>query len=985
MAVFRRLLIGIVAVVFLLVGGLGLTAYLLDLEGLVQKHKPEALAAASKALDREVDLGGISATWFPTLSVRLENIRIGDDPLSASATVAKSGKDFFSARALEVGVAVWPALVSFGRDIELSTIQILDPAVRVVRKPDGSFNFSTIGGAKTDEPPPPPAEGPSIADRFTSALVQEILLSGGSVRYEDQMSGAEPVQVDAIRLAAQDVGLGAPVRAELSLALGGVEEPNIKARLETGPLADKVSELGAPLLEQVVLQLLDLPLSAIPVKVEAVEGDVILGADLRVAPKANGYVLAGPISAEGIRLPGPRRAEAFAVGMELAVQTSTSFDDVRLDGTTLKVQSFQAGLSGRVRTAPELRWDDIELSTSQPFTLARLLAILPSELPPVPAGALSLKVSSEGNLSSAKSGLRLDWSGFQYSTGGVEAKGSLALLAKASGALASPTLSADLDASSLAVKGDGYAKPAGTRTGAQLAVSMGKSAVKLKKLDIQLAEAKLHAEGQYPLGTSGKGQIDFGLLPVALEPLMKTLGLPTDSLPAGSELKMSGRYLVDAADPSGAQVQIPELSYRAGPSNFTASASVERLDPLRARLDGRSSFLDLDALMPPAPEGGSKPSSGGAGKAPAPSGEPMLPPSMKSARVVTTLAVKKLKSQGIEMNGVDVRLVLEGGVLKVERTQVGLFGGRFSADGSTVDLGVAPMKYDLSARLQKMDGGKLLGFLGGLDDALTGTLDSSMQFSGRGLSLDDLGSSLDGAFEMALSNGHFDGVDLVGQTIAPLADALKLAASKGVGKTERLQTDFKRLAGRFELHEGQLKTKAPITVNTSQGDFAFEGGLGVDGKLKLDGSYAVPAGLIRKMSGNKLKPSSDIPVGLSLGCTLAKPCVEGVKVDGAAEQLGKAAAGKLIDEAASRLGGKAGKAAEAAKAVLEDPGAAAKKAEEAARAAAEKAKAEAEARAKAAADKAKAEAEARAKAEAEKAKKKAEQEAKKRLKGLFGR
>ena len=114
MRFLRWVVIGLGAIGVIIVGGLGLAAWLVDIGGLIATYKPQAVAAASEALDRPVELGDVSPTWFPTLGLRAEAITIGDQPLSSPPTSGAPAEAdrFVELDAIEVGIAVWPALLS---------------------------------------------------------------------------------------------------------------------------------------------------------------------------------------------------------------------------------------------------------------------------------------------------------------------------------------------------------------------------------------------------------------------------------------------------------------------------------------------------------------------------------------------------------------------------------------------------------------------------------------------------------------------------------------------------------------------------------------------------------------------------------------------------------------------------------------------------------------------------------------------------------
>ena len=985
MVTLRRLALGLLVLVLLGVGAIVAAGFLADVDGLIAEYKPQALAAASEALNRELEVEQVSATWFPTLGLRAEGVRIGDQPLTPEAGGSASADDaFVELDALQVGVAVWPALVSLGRKIEVSQIRLEGPSVRIVRFKDGTFNFSSLGppadGAPEPEPEPKAAEeGGGFAERLTSASVGAVAITDGVLYFEDRSEGGlGTLEVTDLGLLTQRVGLGLPVEAEFQAALAGAESPNLRLELSTGPLASRVSELGPPELRQLVFHAESVPLSIVPVAAQPVVLDAAgLSADVRVTPGSDDQlVISGPLNVEGLRLAqegGPPGAP-FDVELALSVATSTSFREVVIQDTRVSVGPLRTGLSGTLRTAPELSWNGFKVVSLGPFSVRDLAALAPGDRIPVPGGRLSLNLQSSGGPSRLSADVDAKWTGLDYIQEGLSATGGLGLSVRARGAPATPSVEVKLDLSQVGVQAEGFQKPAGLATRLDVNLDVQPSRIELQPSKVVLGAATLVGRGHYPMNEDGKIDFTFGLDEVKLKPWLGQMGIAVETLPAGSSLGLNLRYQAPAAEPARGSLTVPKLSFQAGQSRLTADASVERFEPLRARVRGRSPYLNLDELMPQAAaEEGAE--------APPPEQEdgPLLPPSMRAAEATIDLEVQRLIYSGVEMAKVDVLLLLRNGRLEVKSTKFGVFGGRFAADGTSLDLTANPLKYDLVARLDGLRGEAVLAKIADVGETLTGRLNSQINLSGQGFDLASLSRTLSGAFSVALDKGRLNGVNLVSSTVLPLQEALSFADTSGrLRLGEQLVTEFRRLAGSFEVEKGGMRLSKPLTIQTSQGKIDLRGGMGMDGNLAFTGAIQLPPTLVNRLAGGKVRAKSALPVEFGIGCTLSKPCVQNVDVKPAAQALTQMFAGKAVDLAGRALQKKTGidptKAQRAAKAALRDAEAAKKKAE-----------AEARQKAEQAAREARAKAEQEARQRAEEAKKKAEEEAKKKLKSLFGR
>ncbi len=103
----------------------------------VDSFRPRIQAEASAALGRQVTLGKLSLSILSS-SVKADDIQIADDP-------AFSTQPFVKADSLKVGVELKPLI--FSKKINVTEIVLEKPEIRLIRGPNGTWNFSNIGAA----------------------------------------------------------------------------------------------------------------------------------------------------------------------------------------------------------------------------------------------------------------------------------------------------------------------------------------------------------------------------------------------------------------------------------------------------------------------------------------------------------------------------------------------------------------------------------------------------------------------------------------------------------------------------------------------------------------------------------------------------------------------------------------------------------------------------------------------------------------------
>lgn len=87
---------------------------------------------------RRVDVGEVRLSLVPTPSIRLSNLKVSDDPAFPDNT-------FFAAEQLRLRLKLWPLLR--GR-FEVTEFVLEKPVVNLLKKPDGTFNYSDLADKK---------------------------------------------------------------------------------------------------------------------------------------------------------------------------------------------------------------------------------------------------------------------------------------------------------------------------------------------------------------------------------------------------------------------------------------------------------------------------------------------------------------------------------------------------------------------------------------------------------------------------------------------------------------------------------------------------------------------------------------------------------------------------------------------------------------------------------------------------------------------
>ena len=138
----KKLAIGLIGLVILLVGAVWLAPALIDWN----VYRTEIARLARSGLGRDVAIdGAIRVRLLPAPSLRAEGVRIANIPGTASPSMAEAER-------IEARVALWPLL---GGRIEFESIVLVAPVIRLERLGDGRRNWAMnpegVAAAPTDD------------------------------------------------------------------------------------------------------------------------------------------------------------------------------------------------------------------------------------------------------------------------------------------------------------------------------------------------------------------------------------------------------------------------------------------------------------------------------------------------------------------------------------------------------------------------------------------------------------------------------------------------------------------------------------------------------------------------------------------------------------------------------------------------------------------------------------------------------------------
>jgi len=174
------------------------------------RFKPTLESKLSAAFGRQVTIGTLKLSILAG-GVAANSLAIADDPAFGSAP-------FLEAKSLQVGVELWPLLVS--RKLIVTGLTIDQPQVVLLQSPSGRWNYSSLG--RRSEPASPPAKDPSAAAGLDLSAKLARIVDG---RFSIGRTGGrqKPLALDSVNLEVRDFSPSAefPFSFNAKVAGGG--------------------------------------------------------------------------------------------------------------------------------------------------------------------------------------------------------------------------------------------------------------------------------------------------------------------------------------------------------------------------------------------------------------------------------------------------------------------------------------------------------------------------------------------------------------------------------------------------------------------------------------------------------------------------------------------------------------------------------------------------------------------------------------------
>ena len=364
---------------FLRIAGIAVALVLLAVLSLplffdANQFRPMLEQRLTAALGREVKIGGLKVSLFSG-GASASDVAVADDP-------AFSTGPFLRAKAVAVGVALWPLILS--RQINVNSLTIDQPEIALLESPAGDWNFSSLGSKTTTAAASPANANPSSASP-TSLSVKLVRISRGRLTL-NSLGGSgrrsKSRTLDNVNIELRDFS-GAtsfPFSLAADVAGGG----SVKLEGNAGPIP-QADVIETPFAASVTVTRLDLAASGFAQPSSGVAG--IVSVDGNAASSGRVVNIRGNLKAENLKLAKGGSPAKVPVTIDLLL----SYDLAKRGGTlgrcAVAIGAAQANLNGTYRLTEESPVISLRLVGSK-MALTEIATILPALDVVLPAGSV---------------------------------------------------------------------------------------------------------------------------------------------------------------------------------------------------------------------------------------------------------------------------------------------------------------------------------------------------------------------------------------------------------------------------------------------------------------------------------------------------------------------------------------------------------------------------------------------------------------------
>jgi AsmA protein len=351
----------------------------------INSFRPKIESVLTSALGRPVTLGEMSLSVLSG-KVGVENVSIADDP-------AFGKSPFITMKSLKIGVEIKPLI--FSKQLNITGIELDEPQITLLKASNGTWNFSSLGGAGKAKPAEPAQSGEPQNLSIAKLEIKDGKLSVGNVN-----STAKPQVFDHLNAEVSNFSLASQFPFELSVDLPGGGDANVTGK--AGPINPQDSA-KTPFEASMKVKNLDIATSGFVDPGSGMGGSVDLEGTLNST--GSQAKAAGVITCEKLKLSPKGTPAPKAVTLKYAIDDDLDRQAGTITQGDVTIGKLAAHLTGGFQTQGETQVMNLKLSAPNMSVdeLESMLPVLGIVLPSgskLQGGTLSADLAINGSLNS---------------------------------------------------------------------------------------------------------------------------------------------------------------------------------------------------------------------------------------------------------------------------------------------------------------------------------------------------------------------------------------------------------------------------------------------------------------------------------------------------------------------------------------------------------------------------------------------------------
>ena len=351
----------------------------------INNFRPQIESVLTSALGRHVTLGEISLSLLSG-KVEVENVSIADDP-------AFSKSPFITMKSLKIGVEIKPLI--FSKQLNITGIELDEPQITLLKASNGTWNFSSLGGAGKEKSAEPAQSGASQNLSIAKLEIKDGKLSVGNVN-----STAKPQVFDNLNAEVSNFSLASQFPFELTVNLPGGGDANLTGK--AGPI-NRQDSAKTPFDASMKVKNLDIAASGFVDPGSGIGGTANLEGTLNsTGAQAKA---AGVITCEKLKLSPKGTPAPKAVTVKYAIDDDLDRQAGTITQGEITIGKLAAHLTGGFQTQGETQVMNMKLNAPNMSVdeLESMLPVLGIVLPSgskLQGGTLSADLAISGSLNS---------------------------------------------------------------------------------------------------------------------------------------------------------------------------------------------------------------------------------------------------------------------------------------------------------------------------------------------------------------------------------------------------------------------------------------------------------------------------------------------------------------------------------------------------------------------------------------------------------